>query len=284
MRWVLSVCLFLLASFAVQADALSQSKRPNARVILSSAASPVSLVRPQARPAEKLVPVVGDTGESFSDWMIGFRQRAQAVGIAKATLDASLRGVVPDPDVIRRDRNQAEFTKTIWDYLATAVSDTRIENGRAALSKYRTTLKKIEAEYDVDHQIVVAIWGLESAFGAFRGSDDTLRSLATLAHDGRRSAFFEAQLIAALRILQSGDVTPRDMRGSWRVPWGTRSLCRHRFWTMRWTLPGTENATFGAMIQRTRWHQRQHICVISAGPKGNLGVLRSKFRTGSITL
>jgi lytic murein transglycosylase len=151
----------------------------------------------------------------FADWRRDFRTRALADGISPSVFDRVMAGVTPDPDVIRRDRNQSEFTKTIWDYLSTAVSDTRIANGKAALAKHGNTLRQIEAQYGVDHQIVVAIWGLESAFGAFKGSEDTIRSLATLAHDERRRAFFEEQLIEALRILQSGDVAASDMTGSW---------------------------------------------------------------------
>nr|WP_246036058.1 lytic murein transglycosylase [Aliishimia ponticola] len=152
---------------------------------------------------------------AFERWIEDFRLRAEAQGITPKVLDAALADVQYDPDVVRRDRNQSEFTKTIWEYLTTAVSDTRIANGRAALEQHAETLKQIEEKYGVDRQIVVAIWGLESAFGAFRGSDSTLNSLATLAFDARRSEFFETQLIAALRILQSGDTVPSNMKGSW---------------------------------------------------------------------
>ena len=152
---------------------------------------------------------------AFRYWLQDFRMRAARQGISQRVMDDAFTGLSFDPEVIRRDRNQAEFTKTIWDYLSTAVSDMRIANGRAALARYRSLLERIEARYGVDHQVVVAIWGLESAFGAFKGNDGTIRSLATLAFDSRRSAFFEEQLIAALRILQAGDVRATDMAGSW---------------------------------------------------------------------
>jgi membrane-bound lytic murein transglycosylase B len=117
--------------------------------------------------------------------------------------------------VVERDRNQAEFSRTLWDYLDSAVSDARIRNGRAAATEHRETLAAIERRYQVEAEVVVAIWGLESAYGARRGSTDIVSAMATLAYDGRRRDFFEAQLIAALRILQSGDVSPRRMVGSW---------------------------------------------------------------------
>ena len=118
-------------------------------------------------------------------------------------------------DVIQRDRNQSEFTKTIWEYLDSAASDLRVRNGLAALRQNEGLLNAIEARYGVEKEVVVAVWGLESSFGAFRGDEPLIEALATLAYDGRRGRFFEQQLIAALKIIQSGDVAPSDMTGSW---------------------------------------------------------------------
>ncbi|MEW9918065.1 lytic murein transglycosylase [Marimonas sp. MJW-29] len=151
----------------------------------------------------------------LANWVQAFRPRAIAAGISGATFDRAMSGVRYDPDIIKRDRNQAEFTKTVWDYLDTAVSDLRIENGRAALGNWNATLDRIEAQYGVEKEIVVAIWGLESAYGTFRGSVDILSALATLAYDARRAAFFENELLQALRILQSGDTVAARMKGSW---------------------------------------------------------------------
>ncbi len=153
--------------------------------------------------------------DGFADWLTGFEARAVEAGISAPVVAAALEGVTYDPEVIKRDRNQSEFTKTIWDYLETAVSDARIANGRKALAREQAALDRIEAQYGVDKHIVTAIWGLESAYGTFRGSKDVIRSLATLAFDARRAAFFETQLLDALRILDAGDVTPRAMTGSW---------------------------------------------------------------------
>ncbi len=148
-------------------------------------------------------------------WLSGFRARATAQGITPATLAAALEGVVFAPGVVAKDRNQSEFTKTIWVYLDSAVSEDRVVNGKAALVRNADLLDRIEARYGVEKEVVVAIWGLESAYGTFRGDYPVIGSLATLAYDTRRGAFFETQLIAALRILQSGDVTPEAMTGSW---------------------------------------------------------------------
>jgi membrane-bound lytic murein transglycosylase B len=151
----------------------------------------------------------------FQSWIEAFRPRAIAAGIRPEVVDAALTGIDYNTDVIQRDRNQSEFTKQIWEYLDSAVSETRVANGRDALNSNAATLAEIEARYGVDRRVVVAIWGLESAYGGFRGSTPIIEALATLAFDGRRGAFFEEQLIAALRIIQSGDVAPRAMTGSW---------------------------------------------------------------------
>ena len=159
-------------------------------------------------------PVWADAA-GFPAWIDGFKGRAEAKGISREVLDQAMSGLTYDTQVIKRDRNQNEFTKTIWDYLSTAVSDLRVQNGRKAVKRMGRTLGAIERKYGVDKHVVAAIWGLESAYGTFKGSDSVINSLATLAYDTRRAAFFEGQLIAALQILQAGDVAAKDMTGSW---------------------------------------------------------------------
>jgi len=178
-----------------------QSVRPMART--------VSFVASEA-PAEEM-----GSQQGLLRWAADFRGRAIAEGIREDVFDNAMRDVRYDAEVIRRDRNQSEFTKTIWDYLETAVSDLRIANGKDALRTNKVTLDRIEVQYGVDKEVVVAIWGLESAYGTFRGNDPVIGSLATLAYDARRAAFFEGELLNALRILQSGDTRPDRMLGSW---------------------------------------------------------------------
>ena len=175
-------------------------------------ATPLAAQDAMLRPTQR--PAVQQTAD-FDVWVPAFRDRALAAGIDAMTFDTAMSGVERLPDVILRDRNQSEFTKTIWEYLDTAVSDLRVANGRRAMAKYADVLNRIEAVYGVDKEIVAAIWGLESSFGAFRGNVSTLSALTTLAADSRRSAFFEEQLIEALRILQSGDTRAAALRGSW---------------------------------------------------------------------
>ena len=151
----------------------------------------------------------------LQQWIADFRPKAMAAGVSSGVFDTAMSDVTFAPKVVERDRNQSEFTKTIWNYLGTAVSDLRISNGRAALERQRKALSAIEAKYGVPAEIITAIWGLESAYGTFRGSDPVLTSMVTLAYDARRAAFFEQQVIAALAILQSGDTNAASLRGSW---------------------------------------------------------------------
>lgn len=227
-RTMRGVILAVGAFFAteVASNALDNSLRPVVRPASATAientnmASVAHKLRPKvrndtvSRQAEE-VSVLTTSRAGFERWVQGFKQRARAQGISNKTLNAAFRGVWFDEDVIKRDRNQSEFTKTIWQYLDSAVSDTRIANGKKALRENLSTLQAIEKRYGVEKEVIVAIWGLESAYGKFKGSNDVVQSLATLAYEGRRGAFFEEQLIAALKILQSGDTSPRNMTGSW---------------------------------------------------------------------
>ncbi len=158
----------------------------------------------------KTVPNAG-----YDAWVASFKSRALAKGITQSTLDRAFRGAGYLPEVIERDRNQTEFTRTLEDYLAIAASDDRIATGRQMLQQHKSLLNNIEATYGVPKEVVTAIWGLESRYGQRRGDIQVMSALSTLAYDGRRGAFFESQLIAALKILQNGDTTPDKMTGSW---------------------------------------------------------------------
>ncbi|OYU41449.1 MAG: murein transglycosylase [Pseudorhodobacter sp. PARRP1] len=184
--------------------------------------------------------VIEDGSEAgLQQWVAGFRDRALAAGISSATFDAVMPGVHFLPAVIERDRKQDEFTRTIWDYLDRAVSDDRIAAGQKALRAHGPLLDQIEARYGVDKHVVLAIWGLESAYGAVRGDIETPSALATLAYDTRRGAFFEAELIAALQILQSGAVKPAAMVGSWAGAMGHTQFMPSSYLKLAVTNAGT---------------------------------------------
>jgi membrane-bound lytic murein transglycosylase B len=204
--------------------AVESSKRPAVRMATVAADVqqvaflniPVSATRPTARPEGPRVTEAKTTANPrFKAWIAGFRRRALANGISARVFDRAFRGIQYNAGVVAKDRNQSEYTKQIWDYLDSAASPVRVRNGQAALRKYRKTLDRIEARYGVEKEVVAAIWGLERAYGATRGNIRIIEALATLSFDGRRGKFFEKQLLAALKILQSGDVSPRNMTGSW---------------------------------------------------------------------
>ncbi|MCE0506091.1 lytic murein transglycosylase [Roseivivax sp. GX 12232] len=202
----LSLALAALGTLAQAAPELSI--RPEARPGAGQAPSPIEvLLRPED---------LSDLSQAgFETWIAAFRPYALTEGISATTYDEAFASARFDPGIVEKDRRQNEFTKTIWDYLDTAVSDARVANGRAALKAQGATLDRIEAEYGVSKEIVTAIWGLESAYGGFKGTTPTLGALATLAYEGRRAAFFEAEVIAALKILEAGETSAPNLRGSW---------------------------------------------------------------------
>ncbi|HEX2257403.1 MAG TPA: lytic murein transglycosylase [Afifellaceae bacterium] len=162
--------------------------------------------------------VRAETG--FDRWVADFWPAASAAGVSRATFDRAFRGVSPDPEVLEKARYQPEFVRPMWDYVERAVSDERIANGRRMLQQYRPVLDEIERRYGVDRHILVAIWGMESSYGEVLDNPkivrNVVRSLATLAYaDPRRARFGREQLIAALKILERGDIAPERMTGSW---------------------------------------------------------------------
>jgi membrane-bound lytic murein transglycosylase B len=152
---------------------------------------------------------------SFDAFLASMRAEARRAGIASGTLDRAFAGLTPNQGVIDRDRHQPEFTMTWAHYRALVISEQRIVNGRAALQTNRLLLRRIEQRYGVSPGVIMGIWGLESSFGTEPGGFRVVQALATLAWEGRRAAFFRTELLAALRILDHGDVTPGQMTGSY---------------------------------------------------------------------
>ncbi|SES22974.1 lytic murein transglycosylase [Vreelandella subterranea] len=164
--------------------------------------------------------VAGEVAEdiqhnSFNQWRDAFRRYAREQGISEATLREAFDQVRYRERIIELDRYQPEFVRPIWEYLDTAVSSTRINNGKDRLSEHRRTAQQMEQRYGVPAEIIVAIWGIESNYGSNFGDFSTLEALATLAFDGRRQQFAREELLAALRIIQQGDIAAEQMRGSW---------------------------------------------------------------------
>ena len=223
--------------------------------------------RSASRAPEMAMRAVPNAG--YDAWVQGFQGRAAAQGISEATYDRAFQSAGFLPGVIEKDRNQTEFTRTLEDYLAIAASDERLAAGRGALAQYGGVLNEVEARYGVEANVVAAVWGLESFFGTRRGSVPVISALSTLAYEGRRGAFFEGQLIAALKILQNGDVSPEGMTGSWAGAMGHTQFIptsylayavdfrgdgRRDIWSDD---PTDALASTGAYLQRSGWTRGQ---------------------------
>ncbi|TVP71262.1 MAG: lytic murein transglycosylase [Rhodobacteraceae bacterium] len=174
--------------------------------------------RPDARP--QTLAAQTSRGASFDAWLDAFAARARAQGVRDATLARARPQIRYLPQTVTLDGRQSEFGARVWDYLDSSVTSARITQGQSALRTHASLLSRIEARFGVPPEVVVAIWGIETSFGANRGQTSTLSTLATLARDGRRGAFFEAQLIDALKIVQAGDIAPERMIGSWAGAFG----------------------------------------------------------------
>ena len=151
---------------------------------------------------------------SFAEFIAGVRKEALALGIRAATLDAALTGLEPNPVVVARDRAQPELTQSLDDYLKQRLTPTRIATARTLAQTHADVLARVEKAYGVSAPMMVAFWGLESNFGQFTGTYQTIASLATLAYDGRRTIFRD-ELFAALKIVDAGQASPADLKGSW---------------------------------------------------------------------
>jgi len=151
---------------------------------------------------------------SFQAWLDEFKQEAATKGISQATISSSLSGVTLDQGVLSRDRSQKVFSQSFEEFSGRMVPP-RLTRGANMLKQYGSVLSRIEEAYSVPGEVLVAIWGLETDFGANIGKFPTLRALATLAYDCRRSEMFRGELLDALRIVDRGDLNPSEMRGAW---------------------------------------------------------------------
>lgn len=195
--------LSIMAACAAEPVVTAPSPSPRAA---QTAPDAVTSMQPQPAQAEH---------QTFDAWRDAFRREALQAGISAELFDRAFDGITPDPSVITADRSQPEFTRPVWQYLDGALSSQRVQTGQRLLQQHAETLDSIEARYGVDRNTLVAIWGLESSFGQIMGDKSVIRSLATLAHEGRRPGFAKSQLMAALDILAKGDIEPARLRGSW---------------------------------------------------------------------
>ena len=153
-------------------------------------------------------------GGDFSAWLEAFKTEAAAQGISQRAIQVSLTGVTYDPTIIARDHAQGVFKQSFEQFSGRMVPP-RMTRAKNKLIQYGSILGRIEQQYGVPGEVIVAIWGLETDFGAGNGNFPTIRSLATLAYDCRRPDKFRSELLAALKIVDRGDMAPSDMHGAW---------------------------------------------------------------------
>lgn len=153
--------------------------------------------------------------DAFLQWIAQFEQRARGEGISEIALRDAFNNLTYNQKVIDLDGKQPEGTITFVEYREKILSPTRIRKGREMMAKHADLLARVSAEYNVQPQFIVALWGIETSYGDYTGGFDTIRSLATLAYEGRRRDFFEKELINALRIIDHGHIKRDDIKGSW---------------------------------------------------------------------
>lgn len=169
------------------------------------------------------------TEQAFARWVRAFAATAREAGIAEETLRAAFGDVRYLPRIVDLDRRQPEFTQTVWDYLDRAVSEQRVAQGREKLAQFSVEAEAAAARHGVPAAVLVAIWGMESGYGANYGDIPVIDALATLGFEGRREAWARGQLLAALKILQSGDIDRARMVGSWAGAMGQTQFLPSNF-------------------------------------------------------
>ncbi|MEQ8747441.1 lytic murein transglycosylase [Pyruvatibacter sp.] len=177
--------------------------------------TPAPALAQAGQPVADDVVVTAEMEDRLAEWLTGFRREALAQGITASTFSRAFRGISLDVKVLELNQKQPEFVRPIWGYLGSALSDKRKADGREQLRANDALFDRLEETYGVEREVLAAIWGLETHFGTYMGSRNVIRSLTTLAFDGRRADFGRTQLLAALKIIQSGDITPEAMNGSW---------------------------------------------------------------------
>lgn len=205
--------VLLLGSLA--ACATQEAAAPESAVAVVPASAPVPDAAPVSSADSSAATVAPLPLPDFATCIPQLQQRARDAGVSAATVENVLAQVQYVPRVIELDRKQPEFSETFRNYLTLRVTDQRIAQGRKLLAQHRALLQQLERDYGVPPHYLLAFWGLETNYGSFLGKMPVLDSLATLACDPRRSEYFTLELLEALRLVDSGTVTPEKFIGSW---------------------------------------------------------------------
>ncbi|NBN65844.1 lytic murein transglycosylase [Pannonibacter tanglangensis] len=161
-------------------------------------------------------PKCGQDANGFSAWLEAFKDEATSThGLSSFTVRSALDGLTYDAQVIKLDRSQRSFKLSFDEFYKRRVNNALIKRGQTLWAQYGGLFSRIERDYGIPPQIILAIWGLETGYGSGSGKMQVVRSLATLSYDCRRSEFFTRELVAALKIIERGDKEPEDMRGAW---------------------------------------------------------------------
>jgi len=175
--------------------------------------------------APALAAQCGADPSGFRAWLSDFKEEAASSGVSRPVIERALRDVSYDKRIIARDRGQGGvFKKSFEDFSARLVTPRRVSRGKALMRRHAALLGKIERQYGVPGAVVVAIWGLETGYGADNGRFPIFSAVATLAYDCRRAETFRAELLDALRIVERGDMRPEEMRGDWAGEIGQTQL------------------------------------------------------------
>ena len=212
---VAAVALAAALTLAGCASAPSSTPTPAAKPVAVTPAAPTQTASPAAATPQPQASPDADHTAGFAQWLTTFSAQALEAGIRPTTVRDVLGKAQWLPRVVELDRAQPEFTRTPWAYLDSAVSPQRIAQGQAQLAAHGTALQAAAARYGVPASIVTAIWGMESNYGSNFGTFRTVDALATLAYEGRRRAWAQTELLAALRIVDQGDIAADRMVGSW---------------------------------------------------------------------
>ncbi len=176
----------------------------------------------------------------FSSCVVSLKSEAARAGVSGATLSAAFDSVQPDMKVLDFQKSQPEFKTPIWDYMAALVDDERVSDGRAAMAQHARGLAYAEQTYGVPRSMLAAIWGVESNFGSDMGGRPLVQSLSTLACFGDRSRYFRSELMAALKILDRGDIPPDRLTGSWAGAFGQTQFMPSSY--LRLAAPGADGS------------------------------------------
>jgi lytic murein transglycosylase len=216
---------------------------------------------------------------AFAEWLSAFRVTALASGLPSEVLERELADLRPDPRVRGSDRNQPEFSRPFSHYVRRAAGEDRAAIGSRRMAELDPGLASVEAASGVPREMLVAIWGMESGYGAFLGDQDVIRSMATLAADGRRRGFAEDQLLAALRIIASGEWPRERLVGSWAGAMGQTQFIPANFLSLAvdadgdgrrdvWDSSIDALASAANLLARSGWVRGQGWALEVAAPDG----------------